>query len=233
MTLANDVATEVANILKAAWSSRDGQAVPAPEDVQLGNDAVKLDGVVLYTDLADSTALVDHYRQDFAAEVYKVYLLAASRVIRDCGGTIVAFDGDRIMAVFTGNIKNSNAAKAALQINWAVQHLVNPAIKKQYPNTSYQVSHVSGIDSSPLFVARTGIRGSNDLVWVGPAANYAAKLCTVRQPAYRSFVTARVYGKLSDEAKYGGNPRRAMWEKLSWPEQSIAIYGSKWTWELG
>ena len=32
-----------------------------------------------------------------------------------------------------------------------------------------------GIDTSKLFVARTGIRKSNDLVWVGRAANYAAK----------------------------------------------------------
>ena len=33
-----------------------------------------------------------------------------------------------------------------------------------------------GIDTSELFVARTGIRRANDLVWVGRAANHAAKL---------------------------------------------------------
>ncbi len=136
------------------------------------------------------------------------------------------------MAVFIGNAKRSDAAKAALQINWAVQKIVNPAIKTQYPNTPYQVSHVTGIDMGPLFVARTGIRGSNDLVWVGPAANYAAKLCTVRQTGYRSFITERVYKQLNEASKFGGNPKRAMWDKLSWPGEAIAIYGSSWWWSL-
>ena len=84
------------------------------------------------------------------------------------------------MAVYLGDGKNSSAARTALKINWTVKNVVNTAIKKQYPNTSYSVAHAVGIDTGKLFVARTGIRGSNDLVWVGRAANYAAKLCDLR-----------------------------------------------------
>jgi len=79
------------------------------------------------------------------------------------------------MAVFIGGTKNSAAAKTALQLSYLVAQ-INVAMKEAYPNTSYQLRQAIGIDTSKLFVARTGIRNANDLVWVGRAANYAAKL---------------------------------------------------------
>src|SRR5436305_868835 len=80
-------------------------------------EAVELDATVLYADLADSTGLVQGYKDWFAAEVYKTYLMAASELIKNNDGTITAFDGDRVMGVFIGGSKNSSAARCALQIN--------------------------------------------------------------------------------------------------------------------
>ena len=136
------------------------------------------------------------------------------------------------MAVYLGDEKNSSAARTALKINWAVKNVVNPAIKKQYPNTSYGLSQVVGIDSGQLFVARTGIRGSNDLVWVGRAANYSAKLCDLRDEGFSSYLTERVHSRLNDAAKFGGKPRRSMWEKVTWRSTGLTIYRSKWWWPL-
>ena len=67
------------------------------------------------------------------------------------------------MAVYLGNSKNSDAARTALKINYSVKEIINPAIKAQYPWTSYTLAHVVGIDTSNLFVARIGVRGDNDL----------------------------------------------------------------------
>ena len=164
--------------------------MPEAEDIKLGNDAVTLDGTVLYADLAESTAMVNNYKNWFAAKVYKSFLLSACRMIRNCNGTITAFDGDRVMAVFIGDGKNSAAAKAALQINWA-KGMINEEIKAKHPETTFTLKHVVGIDTSPLFVARTGIRGSNDLVWVGRSANYAAKLSNIDN-GYSSLITSDV-----------------------------------------
>lgn len=232
MATEKEIRAEVAEIFKAQWQKRDGQVVPDSPDLKLGNDAVVLQGTVLYADLADSTNLVNGYKSHFAAEIYKSYLITAVRIIRNRGGEITAFDGDRVMAVFTGETKNSSAVKSALKINWAVQNIINPAIKAQYPDTSFTVQQAVGIDTSSLWIARTGIRGSNDLVWVGRAANFAAKLCGVRQSGYASFITEDVFKKLSDDVKFGGNPQRLMWEKLMWSEMGISIYGSKWTWGI-
>jgi class 3 adenylate cyclase len=218
-------------ILSADWERRDGTIVPEAEDVGLGNDAVELEGTVLYADLVDSTGLVDGYKDWFAAEVYKVYLMCTAELIKNNGGAIAAFDGDRVMGVFIGGSKNSSAARCALQINHLVSKEINPRLKTRYPNSSFKLEQAVGIDTSKLFVARTGVRGANDLVWVGRAANYAAKLCGLRDGAHASFITGEVFKKLSEETKFGGNPRQSMWTKFTWEEFGTTAYRSAWRWK--
>lgn len=231
MTTREEMLKEVKDILKTNWSKREGRKVPEAEDVQLGNDAVYLNGTVLYADLADSTGLVNNYKDYFATEIYKAYLICCCRIISNNGGIITAFDGDRVMAVFIGDSKNTLAARCALQMKYAVNYIINPSIKEQYPNTGFRVVHGVGIDTSELFIARTGIRGSNDLVWVGRSANYAAKLCSLRNGEYSSYITEEVFSLLHDSVKYGGEPKQLMWEKIMWNDQGIAVYRSTWWWK--
>lgn len=232
MGLKEELEFEVKGIFATEWSRRKGQVVPAAESVRLGNDAVEFDeAVVLYADLADSTELVKGYKDWFAAEVYKTYLHCASKIISANDGEITAFDGDRVMAVFIGGSKRTNAAKTALMINHAVANIIKPAIKSKFPTCTYAMQHAVGVDVSKLMIARTGVRGSNDLVWVGRAPNYAAKLCSVREGNYSSLITAEVYDKMNDEGKVGGHPKRSMWEKRYWTSRGIDIYLSNWSWQ--
>lgn len=230
MSFTTDITKEVEDIFKAAWKTREGQVVPEPEDIQLGNHAVELEGTVLYADLAESTNLVNTKKPEFAAEVYKTYLLCASRIITKNGGSITSFDGDRVMGVFIGGSKNTHAARCALQINYAVLKIINPKLKTQYPKSTYEVKQAVGVDTSKLFVARTGIRGSNDLVWVGRAANYAAKMCSLRDGSFASYITEDVYDMLNESVKLGGDPKQSMWEKFDWEEQGATLYRSTWFW---
>jgi class 3 adenylate cyclase len=177
MALKEEIEKQVQSIFQSSWTVRPGRVVPAPKDVGLGNDAVAFDSAtVLYADLSGSTRLVDAESRELAAEVYKSYLYAAARIINSEGGSVTAYDGDRIMALFLGGSKNTSAVRCALKINYAVTHIVNPALAKQYPAAAYRIKQVVGVDTSPIMAARTGARGDNDLVWVGRAANHAAKL---------------------------------------------------------
>ena len=231
MALADDLTTEVATIFRAPWSVRDGTVIPAPADLRLGNDAVKLAGTVLYADMADSTGLVDTYKGEFAAEVYKAFLTCCARIIKARGGTITAYDGDRIMAVFIGNMKSTNAAKAALHINYAMNEIIRPKLKAQYPNSNYVPAHSVGVDTSELFIARIGVRNDNDLVWVGRAANYAAKLCTLRDGGYTSWITAAVHSALESSAKTSASGQ-SMWEARTWTARNnMSVYRSNWQWK--
>ncbi len=231
MSLGETLAAEVQNVLTSKWTERDGRIVPESSDIRLGNDAVKLDGTVLYADMAGSTELVDGYKPWFAAAVYKCFLYCAAKIVRSEGGEITSYDGDRIMAVFLGDAKNSSAARAALKINYATKNIVTPAFHSRYPKSKYSVKHAVGIDTSSLFVARTGIRGSNDLVWVGRSANYAAKL-TELSSDYASRITDAVYSLLNKEARIGADGR-PMWERMRWTDMGgITIYRSTWWWKV-
>lgn len=224
MSLKDELTKEVREVFESTWSTRKGEKVPESEDLKLGNDAVELDGTVLYADLDESTNLVDSYKPKFAAEIYKTYLHCAAKIIRSQDGVITSYDGDRIMAVYIGDSKNSSAAETALRINYAVTEIINPILKECYPKDDYVVKQAVGIDTSALFVARTGIRGSNDLVWVGRAANYAAKLSSL-SAKYPSRLTEAVYDKLNKSAKYSSNGE-LMWEEETW--NGMSIYRSAW-----
>jgi class 3 adenylate cyclase len=229
-TILEDLKSEIGNILRGQWTTRDGTQVPEATDVELGNNAIKLTATVLYSDLVESTKLVGSFKDNFAAEIYKCFLRGACRVIQKNGGVITAFDGDRAMAVFLGESKNTQAVGSALEINHVVTEVINPMIKETYPKSTYEVRHAVGVDTSPLFVARTGVRGSNDLVWVGRAANYAAKLCSFRGDGFASWITADVHASMRDSVKYSnGDPSgKPMWEERSWTAQGISVYRSNW-----
>jgi class 3 adenylate cyclase len=216
MALKDEITTEVKKIFAAKWETRDGTKVPEAEEVQMGNEAVEIDGTILYADLNGSTAMVDAYEKSFAAEIYKTYLFSAAKVIRAEGGVIVSYDGDRVMAVFMGGQKNTSAVRCALKINWAVKNIVMPLKSAQYPDNKFIVRHVVGIDTCKLWVARTGVRGANDLVWIGSAANYAAKL-TELDSTYPTWITHRVYDMMLDEAKFSNGK---------------AIYRSNYSWVI-
>ena len=230
MATSDEILAEVKAILTTRWRTRSGNVVPDAEDVRLGNDSVELDATVLYADLAESTDLVDRASRTAAAEVYKSYLSSACRIIRSNGGEITAFDGDRVMAVYLGGNKNTLAVKTALQINYAVEQIINPAIRSAY-NTDYILRQAVGVDTGSIFVARTGIRGSNDLVWVGPAANYAAKLCSLRDSYFASWITKRVFDKLNRTSSHS-DQGVLMWEGRTWTDYNLAVYRSHWRWRL-
>lgn len=233
MSFTDDLTAEVVKILKEQWQTRDTSGVPETPDLRLGNDSAKLTGTVLYADLADSTGLVLEHSPHFAAEVYKCYLSCACRVIREKGGAITAFDGDRVMAIFIGDNKNTSAVRAALAINHAVEKIINPRIKDQYPKLveTFSVKHSVGIDTSELVVARTGIRGANDLVWVGRAANIAAKLCGLREGNYATWITDDVYKVMNAEVKTSEDGR-PMWEARTWTARKMSVHRSSWHWGL-
>jgi class 3 adenylate cyclase len=227
MGLADDLRVETATILRSRWTIREGQVVPDTPDIKLGNEGVTLNATVLYADIDGSTSMVDAKTATFAAEVYKSYLLCATRLIRSEGGTITAYDGDRVMAVFIGDSKNTSAVRCGLKIKSAVLEIINPAIKLQY-SSDFQLKQVVGIDTSKLLVARTGIRGSNDLVWVGPAANHAAKLSSISEQPYATFVSSQIYENMHASVKQTNGTD--MWESRSW--QGKTVYRSSWYWHV-
>jgi class 3 adenylate cyclase len=223
--LKDDLTAEVKKTFADEWQVQATTSVPNPEDLLLNsNHAKDLEAAtVLYADLDGSTNMVDGFQWWFAAQVYKTYLRCAAELIRSEGGTVTAYDGDRVMAVFTGATKNTTAVRTAMMINCAVVDIIRPAIKAKHPTTDFTLNHVVGVDTSQLRTARIGVRGDNDLVWIGRAANYAAKLTNESEKPL--WITKAVYERLQDSVKLHNG--QEMWEKRIWSSMnSMEVYCS-------
>ena len=130
------------------------------------------------------------------------------------------------MAVYTGRRTAERAVRSALKLNYVVQELINPAVQELTSGTRFAMRQSVGVDSSELLVAKTGIRTANDLVWVGRAANYAAKLSSRRAPA--THITPEMHDQLPAELKTDNN-RRQIWTAETAAEiGNRRVYSSSW-----
>lgn len=208
------IETTVDDILTAKWSITDGRVVPKTEDVVLKNGGRKVDATYLYADLAESSKLAQTLTKEATAKIIRVYINTASRILRQHGGEIRSFDGDRVMAIFMGEDKNWNAVRAALGINWAVLEVIRPAIKSNWSDGENfsNISHGIGIDTGEALIVRGGVRDHNDLISIGAAPNVAAKLSDIRG-SYSIHITDRVRDELNEELLTYDEGRRQVWNK--------------------
>ncbi|SSY68810.1 adenylate/guanylate cyclase domain-containing protein [Alcaligenes faecalis] len=235
MALSDELENEVRMIISTTWDRRDGRKIPQTEEVALAGGAVEIDATFLYADLADSSKIAKELDRRIAAKIIKSFLYCASKLIVAHGGKIVSFDGDRVMGVFYGDFKNSSAAKCALRINWAVK-IISEKFEANYEsvkNASFKIRHGVGVDTGTVLAVRGGVRGSNDLIWIGRAPNLAAKMSDLREYPYSSFITAAVFNVLIDEVKYSRSEKKPMWERRTWNflGDKIYVYRSSWSWK--
>jgi class 3 adenylate cyclase len=225
MGLKADLKAEVKSTFESEWTVQKALVFPEPKDLRLNsNHAKDLEkATVLYADLDGSTAMVDSKDWRFSAEVYETFLRCAGKIIRSEGGVISAYDGDRVMAVFTGDSRNPSAVQAAFKLNYAVREIIQPALERQYPSTDFTLRHVCGIDTSQVRVARIGVHADNDLVWIGRAPNHAAKLTS--RSGRRTWVTKAVYDAIGKGLKE--NEHGSLWKGCAWAAMADQpIFGS-------
>jgi adenylate cyclase len=233
MPLVEEITQIIDDIIRGRWEITEGRVIPETDDIGLGNKGVKLNATMLYADLADSTEMAIS-NQEITAEVYKAFLACCSKIILLRDGSIRSFDGDRVMGVFIGDYKNTNAVKAALHIKYVFNEILAPKFKAQYAvfrDGTLKLNYSVGVDTSSVLVARAGIRNNNDLVWIGQAPNIAAKLSTLRESPFNSFITKAVYDAMDNIGKLSNGVN--MWESRTWntlPMGLRNIYRSNCQW---
>lgn len=231
------IETSVNDILKASWNIKNGTVVPETEDIVLKNGGRLIDATYVYADLADSSTIAQSLLKETAAKIIRAFVNSATRILRNQGGEIRSFDGDRVMAIFIGDNKNWNAVRAAYAINWAVQEVIRPAIKSNWSDGEkfYNIGHRVGIDTGEALVVRGGARDNNDLISIGGAPNIAAKLSDLKN-GYSTFVTDRVFDELTDDLLYytKNGQQNKCWSKLYAPVKiggtNNIVYGSDVFW---
>lgn len=175
MTLKDDLTARIQTIAREQWAAPAGRVVPDTTSMPFANVGRIFEACFLYADLSDSTSMVRTVAATQAAEYYKAFLHCASKLIQHEGGTIEAYDGDRVMGIFLGSTKEAAAVTAAAKLQAAVRDVINPTFASVYPS-HHELRYTVGIDCGSVLACKAGVRGESELVWVGAAANLAAKL---------------------------------------------------------
>jgi class 3 adenylate cyclase len=233
MSIDKDISDDVTRIRDADWNERIGTKVPTPDDITLSNGAVEVDATYLYTDMANSSRMAKALDRRVTAKILKSFLATSSRLIRHFGGTIMSFDGDRVMGAFMGDSKNTSSIKCSFAIAYAVTQLIRPRFEAKYQtvrDAGFKISHATGVDTGTVFVVRGGIYGSNDLISIGKPPNLAAKLSDLREGDHTTFATKPVYDQTNKLLKQRLNGSTGIWEERSWSYcgESIAIFRSSY-----
>jgi len=232
MALVDTLTSEVETILGIEWDERSGNVVPETDDIALKNGAVKIEATFLYADLAGSSILAKKCPWQTTAKIIRAYLDISVRLIRAHNGEIRSFDGDRVMGIFKGSMPNTSAVYCAREIDWMVENVINPKAEakfKSIKDNNLKIRHCVGIDTSEARAVRSGIRNNNDLIWIGKAPSFAAKLSDIREYPYSVYISNECYTKLGDSAKREGTVDN-IWENRSYTlsGETYSIYRTKY-----
>ncbi len=230
MSQLDEITDAIDKIISTQWDERDGNVVPESEAVALDDGAVKIEAAFLYADLAGSSTLARLCPWQTTAKLIRAYLDCCTRLIRSHGGKIRSFDGDRVMGIFKSTRKINDAVECARQIDWAVQTIIRPKSKegfKSIRDNNIVIKHCVGVDAGKAIAVRAGIRNNNDLIWIGRAPSFAAKLSDRREYPYEVYITKDCYDKLLDSNKSPDGENIWHYEVVDYAGEEHTVYCTK------
>jgi adenylate cyclase len=145
-------------------------------DLRLGG--VRREGTVMFSDLRGFTSFAEALPPDRVIEVLNHYLSEMSDAIMDQGGTLVAFMGDGIMAVFGAPIEQPNHADRAVA---AAAEMLGPRLSsfnawlaEEGLGDGFEMG--IGVNSGSVMSGQVGSERRIEYTAIGDTTNTAARL---------------------------------------------------------
>jgi adenylate cyclase len=235
-----DVVNRVDVFLKGDYSTTKPRDVPDPGEVPLGRKGMEFEATALFIDVRQSTDIAEAFRRVTAAKMMKGYFAGAVKIIADNGGAVRSFNGDGMLAFFAGGRRTSPAVKSAMQIDWFVTNVLRDKFRRYFENNLAALGQAldfdigCGIDDGLIYAVKVGIKGTNDVAWVGRATNTAAKLSNLGSGSHNIYITSNAYKRLTDDAKFASDGAHM------WSDQAVLKLGgvnryvrtSNYQWDL-
>ncbi|HEX4186683.1 MAG TPA: adenylate/guanylate cyclase domain-containing protein [Solirubrobacteraceae bacterium] len=148
----------------------------ADDGLRLGG--VQREGTVMFTDLRGFTSFAESLTPDGVIEVLNRYLSEMSDAILDHGGTLVAYMGDGIMAVFGAPIAQDDHADRALACAREMLEVrlprFNAWLQERGLGSGFRMG--IGLNSGRLMSGNVGSERRVEYTAVGDATNVAARI---------------------------------------------------------
>jgi adenylate cyclase len=152
------------------------QVLRDADGVRLGG--VRREGTVMFSDLRGFTSFSETLEPEQVIEALNMYLTEMSEAILDHGGTLVAYMGDGIMAVFGAPLKQDDHADRALE---AARDMLS-RMEKFNGYLREQGLHEGGfkmgigLNSGPVMSGNVGSERRLEYTALGDTTNTAARL---------------------------------------------------------
>ena len=229
MGLLDDLKNKVSSYGLQKYETEETTIVPDSDHNKLtfGNKGLYGNYAFLFFDIRKSSKLHEQYGYEGAAKIYQSFHDISVRVIEYNNGNVRSFDGDRVMGVFAGDFKNTNAVKTAMMIQYGIRNILNPIL-------GTNIICGAGVDNGKILVTKVGKgrdKNNNDLIWIGKADNYASHLSN--EASNTVIISANTYSIMGKEVKVSDG--RDMWvEKIISLKNGTLVkcYESSWGWTI-
>ena len=148
--------------------------VERPELLRLGGEAREL--TLMFTDLANFTAMSERLTAEATVEVLTEYFNAMTTIIHQHGGTVDKFIGDAVMAFWGAPLDDphhaENAVRAAIEMQAAMEALIQQLMGRGLPPIAMRI----GVHSGRVVVGNIGSQSRFSYSVIGDAVNLASRL---------------------------------------------------------
>ncbi len=148
----------------------------ADDNLRLG--AVERDCTVLFSDLRGFTSFSEKQPAQRVIEVVNCYLNEMTEAILDSGGTLIAYMGDGIMAVFGAPLEQADHADRALA---AATEMIGPRLERfnawlAEQGHDHTFAMGVGLNSGPVMAGNIGSEKRVEYTALGDTTNTASRL---------------------------------------------------------
>jgi adenylate cyclase len=168
------------------------------DDLRLGG--VQLEGTILFSDIRGFTSFSETQPAGRVVEILNRYLSAMSDAIIDHGGTITAYIGDGIMAVFGAPVEYPDHAERALDAARVMLDEKLPEFNEWLRSTGLEEFEMGiGLNTGQVMAGNVGSDRRLEYTAIGDTVNTASRLeGMTKESGYALFVSDSTRQALGD-----------------------------------
>jgi adenylate cyclase len=174
------------------------------DDLRLGG--VEREGTVMFSDLRGFTSFAERLPVERVIEVLNHYLGAMSEAILDNGGTLVAYMGDGIMAVFGAPIEQSDHADRGLAAAREMRDVRLPQFNDWLRSEGLSEAGFRmgiGLNSGPVMSGNVGSERRLEYTAIGDTTNTSSRIESMTKNTPHQLLLAQSTVKLLSGDEHG------------------------------
>jgi len=163
---------------------------------------------VLFADVAGSMDLQEQFDAEVWAQIMGRFVSILAEGVRRFGGTVDAFTGDGIMALFGAPVAQEDHARRACHAAWHLTKAIGEYSQELRRERGAELPVRLGLNSGEVIVGRVGDDGTLDATALGHTVGLAQRMEALAEPgtAYLTEHTARLVEGWFDLDDLGPKP---------------------------